>query len=192
MKVLNNVLIKLIRGGFTDRVLYIDNVPEEMFYEMQYPRICVGKGLEQHYEPDMSKEKIPTLYPELSLSQTGDKGIVFDLDNEHGKNRYLALDRYLKQVYPSNKLPAEPMVNSTDPMDSGAAALQLSQIPRVVLPALSPSESQDSVAGEATAAGFDVEEIKRKAVEEYKAQENAEVKERMEKARAARSVKQKA
>lgn len=189
MKLLSNVLIKLIRGGFTDRVLYIDNIPEDMLYDMQYPRHCLGKGAEQHYEPDMSKEKIPTLFPELSVSMTGDKGIVFDLDNEHGKNRFLALDRYIKSVYPNNRVPAEPIVNSVDPMDSGAAALQLSQIPRVTLPVLSPSESKDPVTGEATASALDVEEIKRKAVEEYKAAQNAEVKERMEKARAARAVK---
>ncbi len=189
MKYLNNVLIKLIRGGFTDRVLFLDNVPEDMFFELQYPRICVGKGAEQHYEADTSKEKIMTLYPELVRSQTGDGGIIFDIENEQSKARFLALNRYIKSVYPNNKLPAEPVVNSVDPMDSAAAALQVSQIPRVVLPALSPSESQDSVAGEAIASALDVEEIKRKAVEEYKAEEDAKVKERMEKARAARSVK---
>ncbi len=189
MKLISNVLIKLIRGGFTDRVLYIDNLPEEMLYELQYPRICVGKGLEQHYEPDMTKERVMTLYPELTVSQTGDKGVVFDLDNEHGKNRFLALDRYIKTSYPNNRVPAEPAVNSVDPMDSGAAALQLSQIPRVVLPILSPSESQDSVIGGTIASTLDVEAIKKQAVDDYKAQQDAEVKERMEKARAARSVK---
>lgn len=189
MKMLKNVLIKLIRGGFTDRVLFLDNVPEDMFYELQYPRICLGKGQEQHYEPDMSKEKIMTLFPELSISQTGDKGIVFDLENEHSKNRFLALDRYIKSVFPNNKLPAEPIVNSLDPMDQSAPALELSKIPRVVLPSLSPSESQETVGG-STIASLDVEAIKKAAIEEYQAQEKKAASERMAKARAARTVTQ--
>ncbi len=184
-----NVFIKLIRGGFTDRVLFIDNVPEEMFYEMRHPRKCVGEGQAQHYIEDITQPKIPTLYPELALSLTGDKGIVFDMENEHGKNRYLALNRYIRSVYPNTKVPAEPMVYSVDPMDSASPALPFDKLPRVVLPVLSPSESKDPVTGEATASGFDVEEIKCKAIEEYKAQEDAQVKERMEKARAARAVK---
>lgn len=189
MKLLSNVLIKLIRGGFTDRVLYIDNIPEDMFYELQYPRVCVGKGAEQHYEADLTKERVMTLYPELSLSQTGDKGIVFDVENEQSKQRFLALNRYIKMVYPNNKVPVEPVVNSVDPMDSAAAALDIQKIPRVVLPVLSPSDSQESVTGGAIASALNVEEIKQKAVEEYKASQDAEVKERMEKARAARAVK---
>ena len=189
MKLLQNVLIKLIRGGFTDRVLFIDNLPEEMLYELQYPRICVGEGQAQHYTPDMKQAKVMTLYPELRLSQTGDNGIVFDLENEHGKNRFLALERYIKGVFPYNRLPAEPVVYSTDPMDSAAPALELSKIPRVVLPALSPSEDKTPVAG-STTASLDVEAIKKQAVAEYEAQQKAEAKERMAKARAGRAVKQ--
>ncbi len=189
MKLLQNVLIKLIRGGFTDRVLYIDNLPEDMLYELQYPRICVGEGQAQHYVPDTKQAKVMTLYPELSISMTGDNGIVFNLENEHGKNRFLALDRYIKGMYPFNRLPAEPVVNSVDPMDSGAAALELSKIPRVVLPALSPSESKETVAGSITAS-LDAEAIKKAAVDEYKAKEKADAAERMAKARAGRAVKQ--
>ena len=184
MKVLNNVLIKLIRGGFTDRVLFIDNVPEDMFYEMQFPRICLGKGQEQHYEPDLTQEKIPTLYPEITISQTGDGGLVFDLENEGSKHRYLALDRYIKSVFPNNKLPAEPIVYSTDPQDQAAPALALSQVPRVVLPALSP-------VGSATASleTDNLEEIKKQAVDEYKQQQKEEMAARMAKARESRTVK---
>ncbi len=189
MKLLQNVLIKLIRGGFTDRVLFIDNLPEEMIYELQYPRICVGEGQAQHYVPDTKQAKVMTLYPELHLSQTGDGGIVFDLENEHGKNRYLALDRYIKGMYPFNRLPADPVVNSVDAMDSGAAALELSKIPRVVLPALSPSESKETVAG-STTASLDVDAIKKAAIAEYEAEQKAEAKDRMAKARAGRAVKQ--
>jgi hypothetical protein len=187
MKMLNNVLIKLIRGGFTDRVLFIDNVPEEMFYEMQYPRKCEGVGQAQHYVADTSKPKVPTLYGELSESQTGDKGIVFNLENENAKNRYLALDRYIKSVYPNSKVPAEPIVNSLDPMDSSAPALALSQVPRVVLPALSPVGGTTASSNDAPA--LDVDEIKKQAVEEYKKAKEDEVKERMASARAARNVK---
>ncbi len=186
MKLLKNVLIKLIRGGFTDRVLYIDNLPEELLYEMRHPRICVGEGQAQHWIDDIKQAKVPTLLPELSASQTGDNGVVFDLENEHGKNRYLVIDRYIKSVFPNNRLPAEPIVNSVDPMDSGAAALELSKIPRVVLPALSPSGSQDSVAGDTTPT-LDVEKIKQEAITEYEAMKRNEASERMAKARAART-----
>ncbi len=190
MKLLSNVFIKLIRGGFTDIVLFIDNVPEEMFYEMQYPRVCVGEGQAQHYIADQTKAKIPTLYPELSLSQVGDGGIVFDLDNDQSKNRYLALNRFIRSEFPSNKLPAEPIVYSVDPMDSGSPALELSKVPRVVLPSLSPAGSKDSVDGSA-AASLDVEAIKAAAVKEYQDQQKEEAKDRMAKVREARSVKQK-
>lgn len=186
MTILKNVLIKLARGGFTDRVLFIDNVPDEFFYEMRHPRKCVGEGQAQHYVEDTDKPKIPTLHPELELSQTGDGGIVFNMENEHSKSRFLALDRYIKSVFPNNRLPADPVVNSVDPMDSRAAALELSKIPRVVLPALSPSETP-SVAG-GTASSLDVEEIKRKAIEEYEANKKAEASERMAKARASRTA----
>lgn len=190
MTMLNNVLIKLVRGGFTDRVLFIDNVPEEMFYEMKHPVHCVGKGAEQHYEPDMTKEKIPTLYEEIKLSQTGDKGLVFDLDNENSKARYLALDRYIKMSYPNNKVPVDPVINALDPTDTRSPALALSNVPRVVLPALSPSESKETVAGSAIAS-LDVESIKKQAVAEYQAEEKKKVSERLAKAREARAVHQK-
>ena len=184
-----NVFVKLIRGGFTDRVLFIDNVPEEMFYEMRHPRKCVGEGQAQHYIDDVTQPKVPTLYPELVLSLTGDKGIVFDMENEHGKNRYLALNRYIKSVYPNNQVPPEPMVYSVDPMDSASPALAVEKLPRVVLPALSPSDSKESVAGGATAS-LDVEAIKKAAIEEYQAEEKLKTSERMAKAREARAVKQ--
>ncbi len=188
MKLLNNVLIKLIRGGFTDRVLFLDNVPEDMFYELAHPRVVKGEGGQQYWTSDVTQPKVMTLFPELSISQTGDKGIVFDLENEHSKNRYLALDRYIKSVFPNNKLPAEPVVNSVDPMDQGAAALELSKVPRVVLPALSPAGSNEPVAV-STTPSLDVESIKHAAIEEYKAQLKAEAQERMAKAREARTVK---
>jgi hypothetical protein len=120
MELLKNVFIRLVRGGFTDRVIIIDNVPQEMFYELQHPRVAVGKGQEQHWEADRTQTRVMTLYPELSFSQTGDGSIVFDLENEHSKNRYLALDRFVKSVFPNNRLPAEPVVYSTDPMDQSA------------------------------------------------------------------------
>lgn len=187
MKLLNNVLIKLIRGGFTDRVLIVDNVPEDMFYEMKHPRICIGEGDKQHYVDDTKQEKVATLYPELRLSQTGDKGIVFDMENEHAKNRYLTLDRFIKMSFPHNRVPAEPIVNSIDPMDQSAPALELSKVPRVTLPALSPSGSQEPVVGSVTAS-LDVEAIKKQAIAEYEAKKKEEAKERMATARASRKA----
>ncbi len=186
MKLISNVLIKLIRGGYTDRVLFIDNLPEDMLYEMQYPRKCEGKGSEQHYVPDSSQPKQPTLYPELERSQTGDEGVVFNMENEGAKQRFLALDRYMKSVFPNNRVPAEPIINSTDHSNHAAPALALSQVPRVVLPTLSPV---GSTTASLETAPLNVEEIKRQAVAEYEAAKQAETKERMAKVREARAVK---
>ena len=74
MKLLKNVLVKIMRGGVADQVLYIDNVPEELFYEMRHPRIIIGKEQQQNWGSDTTKPKIPTLYEKLSLSKTGDHG----------------------------------------------------------------------------------------------------------------------
>lgn len=186
MKLLNNVLIKLSRGGFTDRVLYLDHVPEEMFYEMRHPMICKGEGLKQAYVPDFEKPKEPMLYPELTRSLTGDNGIVFNLDNEQSKQRYLALNRYIKSVYSNREVPADPVVYSIDPSNSAAPALSLDKIPRVVLPVLSPAESP-SVSGSTAvseAPSVDVETIKKEAIAEYKKEQQA----RMAKARESRKA----
>ncbi len=181
MKLLTNVLMKLVRGGFTDRVLYIDNLPEELIYEYKHPVKCEGKGIEQHYVPDFDKPKQPTLYEELRLSQTGDKGIIFDLDNEQSKRRYLTLRRYMESVYSNKAIPQDPVVNSTDAQNSNAPALALSQVPRVVLPVLSPAEASTSVTGSTTDV-LDVEKLKQEAIDAYK----QEQKDRMAKARNAR------
>ncbi len=184
-----NVMIRLTRGGFTDRVLMIDNVPEDMFYELQHPRKCIGEGAAQHYVTDTDKPKVMTLFPELTHSLTGDKSIVFDMENEHSKNRYLALNRFIKSVYPNNQLVPEPVVYAVDPMDSNSAPLSVEKLPRVVLPTLSPSESKGSVVG-GTTASLDVDAIKKAAIEEYQAEEKKKVSERLAKAREARTIKQ--
>lgn len=191
MKLLTNVLMKLIRGGKTDRVLMIDNVPEELFYEMKHPVKCEGKGQEQHWIPDTSKDEVPTLYPEIELSQTGDKGLVFNLDNEQSYQRFMTVDRYIKSVYPSNKVIPQPVPNSVEPRNPAASPLALSDVPRVVLPHLSPSDAQASDAG-STTASLDVEKIKREAIAEHEAVKKAEAQARMAKARASRTATHKA
>ena len=197
MKLMTNVLIKLMKGGHTDRILIIDNVPEEYFYTMAYPRMCVGKGAEQHWEPDMSKERILTLHEELRLSQTGDGAIMFDLDNNQARDRFYALHRYMLSVTPVNQKVVEPVPNSTDQTDPRAGILPQDMIPRAVLPVLSPpSGAQENPSKVALAAGtvgaalnLDVEAIKAQAVAEYKEQETAKVKERLALARAAKASK---
>jgi len=189
MKLVSNVLIKLTRGGFTDRVLYLDNVPFDMLYEMKHPVIAKGEGMQQHWTADTSAEKIPTLIDCLKLSQTGDKGICFDLDNEQSKTQYMVLNRYIQSVYTNRDIPADPVVNSIDPTSQSAPALELSKVPRVVLPVLSPSEPKNSVTGSTIASStdapsVDVDAIKKEAVEQYK----KEQKDRMAKARDGRKA----
>ncbi len=189
MTLLNNVFVKLMRGGATDRVMYIDNVPEEMFYSYKHPLECVGKGQEQHWEYNTTKDKVRTLHEEIKLSQTGDGGLVFDLDNEPSSQRYLTLMRYIKMTYPVNQQIPEAISYAVDPKDTKSPLIALSQVPRVVLPALSPGVSKDTLAGGTTpsiesASSVDVEQIKKDAIAAYQ----QEQKDKMAKAREARKA----
>lgn len=180
---LKDVLIKLMQGGRSDKVLYIDNVPEEFFYEMKHPLTCVGEGQAQHWTLDTSKPKQQTLHQELKASPTGDGAIVFDLDNEPSSQRYLALMRYIKMTYPANQMIPEAVWYSQDYKDPKAPPIALSQVPRVVLPVLSPTETKESANSDSTTPALDIEAIKKAAVEEHELEKKRE---RMAKARAGR------
>lgn len=185
MTLLKDVFIKIMRGGATDRVLYIDNVPEEMLYVMKHPLECVGKGQEQHWEYNTTKDKVKTLHEEIKLSMTGDGGLVFDLDNEPSTQRYLALMRYIKMNYPTNQQVPEAVSYAVDPKDTKSPLIALSQVPRVVLPVLSPTESNPS-SGNGTTSTLDVEAIKKQAIEEHEAEKKKKFAEKMAKARSGR------
>ena len=192
MKLIKDVLVKLVRGGYTDLVLILDNVPEEMFYEMKHPVVPSGNGKHKFYVADTSKPKEPTLYEELTPSQTGDKGIVFDLDNEQALARWREIHRYIQSVWPINQRVVDPVPNTTDVTDPRAGALPKDMIPRAVLPVLSPATATPSpvAATVETAPAVDLEAIKNaakaEAVAEYQAQLKKEADERMAKARAAK------
>lgn len=188
MKLLKDVFIKLMRGGATDRVLFIDNVPEEFFYSMKHPLEAVGQGQGQHWQYNTAKDKVLTLHEEIKLSQTGDGGLVFDLDNEPSTQRYLALMRYIKMKYPANQNVPEAVSYAVDPKDTKSPLVALSQVPRVVLPVLSPTESQDSLNSGATSISnaVDIEKIKADAIKEHEAEKKRKFAEKMAKARAGR------
>jgi hypothetical protein len=183
MKMLNNVLVKMTSGGRCDLVLYVDNVPFDMFYEMKHPRKCVGQGQQQHWEADTDKPMVPTLHEELRLSQTGDKGIVFDLDNEPSRARFTRLNRYIKQMFPPNQILPEAIPYAVDPTDPSSPALALSQVPRVALPSLSP-RGDEPLRESSAASALDLEAVKKQAVADYLEQQN---KDRMARVRAAKS-----
>lgn len=185
MKLLQNVFIKLMRGGGTDRVLFIDNIPEEFFYTMKHPLEAVGQGQAQHWQYNEAKDKVLTLHEEIKLSQTGDGGLVFDLDNEPSTQRYLALMRYIKTKYPANQLVPEPISYAVDPKDTKSPLVALSQVPRVVLPVLSPTDSKESLSEETTPI-LDVEKIKADAIREHEAEKKRKFAEKMAKVRAGR------
>lgn len=193
MKLLQNVLVKLMRGGATDRVIYIDNVPEEMFYAEKYPVTCAGEGQAQHWVADTSKPKVMTLHEEIKLSLTGDGGLVFDLDNEPSSQRYLTLMRYIKMNYPANQQVPEAIPYALDPKDTKSPLVALSQVPRVVLPVLSPTESKDSLNSGATSIsdGLDIEKIKAEAIKEHEAEKKRKFAEKMAKVREGRIPKAK-
>lgn len=186
-KLLKNVLIKLMREGFTDRVIYIDNVPEDLFYEMKHPKKITLRDNQPQtamWTPDLEKDKIPTLKDHIKLSQTGDKGLVFNIGNENARILYAAVERYIKTMDPLNN--TEPIVYSQDPSNSAAPVLALSEVPRVVLPVLSPSE-KTSDAGKATLDLNDMKaKLKAEIMSELEAEKKAKASERMAKARAAR------
>lgn len=189
-KLLKNVLIKLMREGFTDRVMYIDNVPEDLFYEMRHPRkiqILNNNPQSATWVADLEKEKVPTLKEHIKASLTGDKGLVFNIGNENARILYAAVERYVKTMDPLND--KEPIVFSQDPSNSAAPALALSEVPRVVLPVLSPSE-KSSDAGKATLNLDDMKaKLKAEIMSELADEKKAKASERMAKARAARTLK---
>ena len=191
-KLISNVLLKIVRGGSNDRVLFIDNIPEELFYKMEHPKKIAGENGSQHWVSDADKDKIPTLHEEIKLSQTGDGGLVFNMQNINAQERYATIERYISANYPSNKTVPKPKPNCIDPSDLRSSALALSDVPRVVLSALSPSVDATD-AGSTTAslikpADVNIEAIKKQAVEEYEAAKKVAAKERMAKARAARQA----
>jgi len=142
MKLLKNVLLKMSRGGRTDLILYVDNLPEDYLYEMAYPIMYVGKGRENHKEPDLSKPKTPTLRLGVTDSLTGDKGILIDMDREQGQTIWATIDRYIHQMTPPNQRLQAPVANSVQPSKASAAPLPLDKIPRAVLPVLSPPSGE--------------------------------------------------
>ena len=190
-KLLKDVLIKLNRGGMTYRVLLVDNIPESLFYDYKHPRkinMVNGQPHTQHWVADTEKPKVRTLKEHIKESQNGDGGLVFNMENTNSKDLYNAVDRYITTHYPSNKVVPKAVINAVDPTDKRSQPLALKDVPRVVLPVLSPSASAD--AGDTTAAldsSSDIEAVKRQAVEEYKAAQKAKAIEKMAKARAARS-----
>ncbi len=195
MKLLKNVLIKLTKGGYVDRVMFLDNVPEDYFYHMAHPRVCVGQGQQQHWEADSSKEKIPTLHEELRLSQTGDGGIVFDMDNEQALSRWATLHRHIVASFPYGQKITEPAPYAMDPSDPRSMPLPQERIPRAVLPVLSPptgvqanpSEVTQVAGTKETALTLDVEAIKAQAIAEYQESQKEEARARMAKAREAKA-----
>jgi len=152
MKLLNEVLVKLSRGGWTDRVLYISNLPEHLLYDMRHPMKYVGVGVNNRKEPDLSKDKIATLKEGLRMSPSNDNGIIIDTDREHGQTIWKNVWNYVRQMTPPGKIMPEPKVNSIEPSDPKAWPLPFDQIPRAVLTVLSPpsagNENPDPVTSE--------------------------------------------
>lgn len=186
-KLLKNVLIKLMREGFTDRVMYIDNIPEDLFYEMKHPRkiqVRDNNPATAVWVPDLTADKVPTLKDHIKLSQTGDKGLVFNIGNENARLLYAAVERYIKIMNPMNS--TEPIVHSQDPSNSAAPALALSEVPRVVLSVLSPSEKSSDAGKTALDLNDMKSKLKAEIISELADEKKAKASERMAKARAAR------
>lgn len=187
MKLLKNVLIKLVLGGRTDQVLYIDNLPEELLFEMQFPTKYVGKGIENHKEPDLTKDRVPTLRLGLTHSQKDDKGIVFDLEREQGQAIWTKVQEYITSMTPKGELPVKPITNSVDNSKSSSPRLSLDKIPKAVLSVLSPPSAGAEVAPVAVGAGASpTTQSKEEIIAEYKAGESEKRKSAMAKVRASK------
>lgn len=196
MKLLKNVLLKLSRGGVTDRVIYVDNLPEELLYSMQHPmavkEAIKGDNKSQYWTRDTDAPKEMLLHEELKVSPIGDGGIVFNMENNNAEARWKIVDNYIKANFKGNKLPPAPVPYSINPQDPRAATLPLSEIPRIVLPVLSPVGSPTAdkqLARDSSNSELSLESIKQQAIEEYKAEKKKQAKEKMAKARAARTSK---
>lgn len=191
-KFLSNVLVKQVLGGFPDKVLFIDNLPFELIYHMQYPMVVVGEGRSAYWGADASKEKVPTLKPGIEASQIDD-GVVFNLDRGESKDRLDEVLRYINSVWPREKALPEFEFASMDPGQPNSPMRPYAQFPRAVLPLLSPVDQtmkgdQPSALSTLSLAQLK-EELKKEILEETEKQKLEAARERAAKAREARHPK---
>lgn len=143
MKLLKDVFIKVMWGGRPDSAFIVDNLPWDMVYRMEYPRaINKEKGV---FEPDTTAEKVETLLPGISLSQTGDGGLMFDAHNQESKLRLKTIDDYIRSVWDYKKPLPQRVPNAIQPSNSGSSPLPISMIPRVTLPVLVAAETEEAL-----------------------------------------------
>lgn len=198
MEVLKNVLIKEVDGSrLGDKVFIIDNLPKSLLYK-QAIKLMVDfttpqQNLVPEFQLDERGRKIPTgaktdeLLPGIELSQTGDGGYVFFVQNNEGKMRLADIDRYLQATMPvSERVPVR-IPYSSQPGTLSASPRPLDQLPRVVLPApVSPPSKDVQAAAPSPSSSPLVAPKQRKPMTE---EQKAAARERLNKARAAKAEK---
>jgi hypothetical protein len=197
MELLKEVLIKECGAGYHDRVFIVENLPKKFLYE-KTAKMVSQKDKEGFHTgslvPSPAGEMVDTLYPGLEESQTGDKGIVFWTTNAESVRRLKEIDRYIEGVFPRDARLEERVDNATQKGSPNASPLPYHLIPRLTLPIpsgastpASPQAASPAVVPEQAPASMPADiAAKLKRLEELESKETA-AKERMAKARAARS-----
>lgn len=150
MKLLKDVFIKVMWGGRPDTVFIVDNLPADMIYRLEHPRKINKES--KVYEPDVEADKVSTLLPGITLSQTGDGGFVFDATNNESKQRLKTIDDYVRSTWDYKKPLPQRVPNAIQPSNSASGPLPLALIPRVTLPVLAPATEEVQTPRQAAAA----------------------------------------
>jgi len=140
--ILKDVLLKSIGGNIHDMVLIVNELPESLFYILNYPRVPKldrdgypsGDLIRDRKSPKTSKE----LKPGITASQTGDGGFVFDTMTNAGEERFAEVSAHIRGLLPRDVPIPQMIPYAVEPGTMSSPPLQRHQIPRVELPVSSP------------------------------------------------------
>jgi len=149
--ILKEVLVKQIGGNIHDMGIVINELPKELFYQKNFPRV---PKLDRDGEPtgnlkrDRAVGKITNeLKPGISYSQTGDGGYVIDIKNQEGEQRFRELSSYIMAHLPPGSASPKFDFICVEPGNPSSPPKPTNQLPRVQLPVSSPpvSSNEDAV-----------------------------------------------
>jgi hypothetical protein len=201
---MKEVLVKVITGSGCDRVLVIENLPKRFIFEKVqkmaplFVQNSAGMKIATEASIPVFGEYEEALKEGITLSQTGDGGYVFNLNENKSVELFKELDNYVKRNLPRDHERVEAVPYATDPSSALSGPIPYSAIPRAKLPVLidpknfrpedgpaSPPEAkataQSSVPGhiltaEEHAEYMDMKEKKRQAQERMEKARSAKVK----------------
>ena len=202
-ELLDSVYIKESSTLHTDTVFIVENLPKRLIYHMVpamatvYDRDGYTDG---NQRVDSTAPKVEALLPGLYLDAAGDGSVMFDTRHEEPAKALEAIDAYIAGTLPRDVVIPRRVPYAERPDDKRSNPIPMSGIPIVALPGvLRPDAPQVSPQGVSPLPvesglikpnqGVDIEELKKAAVEEYKAEQKEKKRAQMAKARAARTTK---